>query len=125
VGILHKSPNKQSKKKETRIMNKIVQYAMMFLFALASVFPLYSAFTMTSSVISNGGMINSGDGNSVTLSATVGESVIGDSENSAGDVQLFSGFWHTCLSIQPQQLIMNCKMITSLIWQFIMLKVNL
>ncbi len=57
--------------------------------------PLFSEITMKSSVISNGGVMNSVGTDDLVYSATVGESVIGKSENSSDDTALYSGFWYT------------------------------
>ena len=76
-------------------MNKIVQYTIIFLFSLARLLPLYSEYTISSTTISSGGIIGCSNGNNITLSSTVGETVIGNSENGTAEIQLFAGFWNT------------------------------
>ncbi len=75
-------------------MNRIIR-TLLILLSVSLLLPLQSEMTMTSSVISNGGINNSTSGN-ITLSSTVAESVIGVS--ASGNTDLLSGFWYTYLS---------------------------
>jgi len=75
-------------------MNRIIRTLLVLLSVLLSL-PLQSEMTMTSSVISNGGILNSTSG-IITLSSTVSESGIGVSNT--GNIDLLSGFWYTYLS---------------------------
>lgn len=97
-------------------MNKTIQFAIIILFALAQMFPLYSEYTISSATISNGGILNSSDGATTTLSSTIGETAIGNSEDSTGDIQLFAGFWNTYLITgtlgSPQNVVSSVSGIT-------------
>ena len=82
-------------------MNKIMKIFLIILLIFSSMImiiippQLYSEITMKSSVISNGGILNSVSSGDLVYSSTIGEPVIGTSINSSDNTDLYSGFWYT------------------------------